>query len=65
MENYGKTKKIRQGLQKKPDFRYGSRLCMGKVLAPHNVRPQTISLIKCAKGCGFQNIYFLPKIVIK
>ena len=38
---------------------------MGKVLAPHNVRPQTISLIKCAKGCGFQNIYFFTKIVIK
>jgi len=38
---------------------------VGKVLTPHNVRPKTVPLIKYAKGYGFQNIYFSPKIVIK
>jgi len=26
------------------------------ILAPHNVRPKTIPLIKHANECGFQNI---------
>ena len=34
----------------------GSRLRVGKVLAPHSVRPNTIPLINYAKRCGFQNI---------
>ena len=41
----------------KPDFGSGSRLRVGKVLAPHNVRPKTVPLIKCAKVMWFfQNI---------
>jgi len=42
---------------KKPDFGSGSWLRVGKVLAPHNVRPKTVPLIKCAKVVWFfQNI---------
>jgi len=59
-----KTKKIRQGLQKKLDFGSGSRLRMGKVLAPHNVHLKTISLIKRVKGCGFSKYLFSLKIII-
>jgi len=41
----------------KPDFGSRSRLRVGKVLAPHNVRPKTVPLIKCAKVMWFfQNI---------
>jgi len=41
----------------KLDFGSGSRLRVGKVLAPHNVRPKTVPLIKCAKVMWFfQNI---------
>jgi len=37
----GKLRKKKQGLQK-PDFGSGSRLCVRKVLAPHNIRPKTL-----------------------
>jgi len=41
----------------KLDFGSGSRLRVGKVLAPHNVRPKTVPLIKYAKVMWFfQNI---------
>jgi len=38
---------------------------MGKVLAPHNVCPKTIPLIKRAKGCGFLKYLFSLKIIMK
>jgi len=61
MENHKKTK-----VCEKLEFGSGSRLRVGKVLAPHNVRPKTVPLIKCAKVMWFfQNIYFFPKILIK
>ena len=60
-----KNKKDKTMSAKNPNFGFGSRLRVGKVLAPYNVRPKTVPLIKCAKGCGFQNIYFFTKIVIK
>jgi len=41
----------------KPDFWSGNRLCVGKVLAPHNVRPKTVPLIKCAKVLWFFKIF--------
>ena len=34
---------------KKPEFGFGNRLRVGKVLAPHNARPKTVPLIKYAK----------------
>jgi len=37
---------------------------VGKVLAPHNVRPNTRPLIKHAKACGFPKYLFFPKIII-
>jgi len=46
----------------KSDFGSGSQLRVEKVLAPHNVRPKTVPLIKCAKVFGFQNIYFPLKV---
>ncbi|WVZ12841.1 hypothetical protein V8G54_017371 [Vigna mungo] len=39
LENYGKTIKDKQGLRK-PKFGFGSRLRVGKVLAPHNACPK-------------------------
>jgi len=42
-------------------FLPGSRLRVGKVLAPYNARPKVVPLIKFAKDmCLFYNIYF-PK----
>jgi len=41
---------------KKPYFESGSRLCVGKVLAPHSVRHETVPIIKYEKRCDFQNI---------
>ena len=43
-----KTIKIRQVCEK-PYFGFGSRLRVGKVLAPYRARPRAISLIKNAK----------------
>jgi len=45
----------------KPDFGSGSRLRMGKVLAPHNIHPKTIPLIKCAKVMWFFKIFNFPQ----
>jgi len=47
MENYGKPKKTRIRLvYEKPDCESGSRLRVGKVLAPHSARPKTVPLIE-------------------
>ena len=35
---------------------------MGKVLAPHNARPKTVPLIKCAKVLWFSKYLIFPKI---
>jgi len=43
-----KTIKIRQVCEKL-DFGSGSRLRVGKVLAPYNARPRAVPLIKYAK----------------
>jgi len=51
-----KNHKTKARSAKKLEFGSGSRLRVGKVLAPHNTRPKTVPLIKHAKGCGFQNI---------
>jgi len=47
-----KTIKIKQ-VCKKPDFRSGSRLRVGKVLAPYSARPRAVPLIKNAKSMWF------------
>ena len=49
---------------KKIDFGSGSRLRMRKVLAPHNVRPKLVPLIKYAKVTWFFKIFIFPKIII-
>jgi len=41
--------KIKQ-VCKKPDFRSGSWLRVGKVLAPYSARPRALPLIKNAKS---------------
>jgi len=61
MENYRKTKMIRQGLPKKPDFGSGSRLRVGKVLAPHIARSMTVPLIKRAKRMWFFKVFNFPQ----
>jgi len=51
---------------KKPEFGSGSRLRVGKVLAPHNARPKTVPLIKCAKKFWFFLQYLIfPKNINK
>jgi len=47
-----KTIKIRQ-VSGKPDFGSGSRLRVGKVLAPYSARPRAVPLIKNAKLMWF------------
>jgi len=49
--------------KKKTDFGSASRLRVGKVLASHNTHPNTIPLIKHAKGCDFPKYLFSPKII--
>ena len=44
-----KTIKIKQVCEKKPNFGSGSRLRVGKVLAPYRARPRAVPLIKNAK----------------
>jgi len=47
MENYGKPKKNKDKASlRKSDCESGSRLRVGKVLAPHGARPKTIPLIE-------------------
>jgi len=60
MENHKQKSKVCQ----KPEFGSKSRLRVGKVLAPHNARPKTVPLIKCAKVLWFFKIFF-QKLVIK
>jgi len=62
LENYEKNKKDKTRYTKNPDFESGSRLRVGKVLAPHNTRPKTLR-IKCAKGCSFSKYLFFLKII--
>ena len=45
----------------KPKFGSESRLRVGKVLAPHNVRPNTVPLIKYAKVMWFFEIFNFPQ----
>jgi len=56
MENHKKSK-----VCEKIDFGSGSRLRVGMVLAPHNVRPKTVPLIKCATIIWFFKIFIFPK----
>ena len=46
---------------KKTEFGSGNRLRVGKVLAPHNARPKTVPLIKCAKVVWSFKIFIFPK----
>ena len=55
-----KTIKIKQVCEK-PDFRSGSRLRVGKVLAPYSARPRAVPLIKKAQSMWFSKCYFFPK----
>jgi len=48
-------------LCEKPEFGSGSRLHVGKVLAPHNIRPKTVPLIKCAKVLWFFKIFMFSQ----
>jgi len=52
LENYGKTIKIKQVCEKSY-FGFGSRLRVGKVLAPYRARPRAVPLIKNAKLMWF------------
>jgi len=45
MENYGKPKRDKTSLRKL-DCKSGSRLRVGKVLAPHGARPETVPLTR-------------------
>jgi len=56
-----KNKNYKTRFAKKPDFGSGSRLRMAKVLAPHNVHPKTVPLIKYTKRYGFFKIIIFPK----
>ena len=56
------TKTIKKSkVYEKPDFGFRSRLRVGKVLAPHNTRPKTVPLIKCAKVIWFFKIFNFPQ----
>jgi len=57
-----KTIKIKQVCEK-PDFRFGSWLRVGKVLAPYSARPRAVPLIKNAESMWFSKCYFSPKII--
>jgi len=57
MENHRKIKNVYE-----PDSRFGSRLRVGKVLAPHNARPEMIPFHKMSiNKCGFTNVIFLKQ----
>jgi len=59
-ENYRKTKNKKKAYE--PNLRFGSRLRVGKVSAPHNARPKTIPLIKWIKiNVVLQNVIFPKK----
>jgi len=60
---YGKLWKTikKSKVCEKLEFGSGSRLRVGKVLAPHNARPKTIPLIKCAKVMWFFKIFNFPQ----
>jgi len=60
-----KNKKDKTRFAKKADFGSKSRLRMGKVLAPHNVRPKMVPLIKYTKRYDFFKIFIFPKNNIK
>ena len=57
MENHKKKSNVCE----KTDFGSGNRLRVRKVLAPHNARPKTVPLIKCAKVMWFFKIFIFPK----
>jgi len=61
MENRKRDKASSQ----KPDLESGSRLRVGKVLAPHDVRLRAVPLIKRVKKCDFSKYLFFPKNEIK
>jgi len=48
-------------LRKNQSFGFGSRLRIGKVLAPYSARPRVVPLIKHAKLMWFSKCYFFPK----
>jgi len=52
-----KNQKDKTRYAKKPDFGSESRLRVGKVLAPHIVRPKTVPLIKYAKKMWFSKYF--------
>jgi len=62
-ENYRKTKSKKNAYE--PNLRFGSRLRVGKVSAPHNVLPKTVPLIKSIKiSVVLQNVIFPKKKII-
>ena len=66
MENHRKTKKNKNKNSLRTRYGFGSRLRVGKVLAPHNARPKTVTLIKWIKiSMVFFKVLFFPnKITI-
>jgi len=62
MVNYEKPKKIRITLVcEEPDCESGSRLCVGKVLAPHGARPKTVPLTEYNEMSVIFEIFFFHK----
>jgi len=64
MENHRKTKKTKNSLRTR--YGFGSRLRVGKVLAPQNACPKTVPLIKWIKisMIFFKVLFFPNKITI-
>jgi len=61
----GNYRKIKNKNDYEPNSRFGSQLCVGKVLASHNARPKTVPLIKWIEiSMALQNVIFFLKIVI-
>ena len=59
LENYGKNHKDK-ARSTKPDSGFGSRLRVGKVLAPYNACPKAVPLIKCANLMWFFKMFNYP-----
>ena len=64
---YGKLWKTKKRIWKSLRTRdeLGSRLRVGKVLAPHSACPKTVPLIKLAKSNVVYKMFIFPKNIIK
>jgi len=45
----------------KSDLGFESQLHVGNVIAPYNVRPKIVLLIKCAKQIWFLKMFIFPQ----